>query len=115
MNKKIIGLFAFISLLFCGSSVLASATLINPIGYDTFGDLLTKGILPTVSGIAGSLAVVAIIIAGIFYLTSAGSPTRIETAKKALIYAIVGIVIAIGASAITSGITGMLGAPSGGG
>jgi len=43
-----------------------------------------------------------IIVAGIFYLTSAGSPQRIEKGKTALFYAIGGIVIALSAEAIVS-------------
>jgi len=72
----------------------------NPIKYDDFGKLLTDGIIPAVSAIIGSLSVIMIIIAGILYLTSAGSPEKIGTAKKALTYAIIGIVIAIAASGI---------------
>jgi NAD/NADP transhydrogenase beta subunit len=51
-----------------------------------------------------------IIVAGIFYLTSAGNPQRIETAKKALIYAIAGIAIGLAATAIVNIIKNVIGA-----
>jgi NAD/NADP transhydrogenase beta subunit len=51
-----------------------------------------------------------IIVAGILYLISAGNPGRIETAKKALIYAIAGIVISMLATAAVSLIKSALGA-----
>ena len=80
----------------------ATVTITNPLaagGVDNFDQLLTK-IITGVAGIVASLSVIMIIIAGILYLTSAGSPERIGVAKKALIYAIVGIVIAIAAESI---------------
>ena len=108
MNKKIISLITFFSLSCLAS--FASAQITNPIKYNDFTSLITQGILPAVAGIVGSLATVMIIVAGILYLTSAGSPERIGTAKKALIYAIVGIVIAIAADSIANIITGIIGA-----
>lgn len=43
-------------------------------------------------GIAG---VIGFAIAGILYLTSAGDETRIGTAKNAMLYSIVGVVVAL--------------------
>jgi hypothetical protein len=45
--------------------------------------------------IVGILGVVAFAIAGILYLTSAGDEKRIETAKKAMLMAIVGVIVAL--------------------
>jgi len=50
-----------------------------------------------------------IIVAGILYLTSAGSPDKMKTAKTALIYAIAGMVIGMAAEAIVATIKGVLG------
>lgn len=41
----------------------------------------------------GALAVVAIVYSGISYITAGGDPTKAETAKKNLIWAIIGVVI----------------------
>ena len=100
MNKKIASIIVFISL-FCLAGFALAVQIPNPLtGVDSFGQLLTDKIIPAVAGVIASLATIMIIWAGILYLTSAGSPEKVGTAKKALIYAITGIVIAISAEAI---------------
>jgi len=46
-------------------------------------------------GFVGALAVLMIIVAGIMYLTSGGDEGRVEKAKQWLIYAIVGLIVAL--------------------
>ncbi len=46
-------------------------------------------------GIIGSLSVIVIIVSGLFFVTSQGSPDRIKTAKNALIYSVIGLVVSI--------------------
>lgn len=43
-------------------------------------------------GIAGAIAVVFIVLAGIKYSTSQGEPAQLQKAKEQIIYAIVGLV-----------------------
>ncbi len=43
----------------------------------------------------GIVAVIGFAIAGILYLTSAGDETRMGTAKNAMIYSIIGIIVAL--------------------
>lgn len=85
--------------------ILAQATGVqipNPLGStNTFGALL-ENIIKAVAGIVGALSVIMIIVAGILYLTSAGSPEKMTKAKTALIYAIAGIVITLMASTIVA-------------
>lgn len=88
---------------------LAQVTIPNPLIYNDFGQLLLNGIIPAVAGLVGALSVIMIIVAGILFLTSAGSPERIGTAKKALTYAIVGIVITLISGAIVVTIKSILG------
>jgi hypothetical protein len=45
--------------------------------------------------IVGIVAVIAFLIAGILYLTSAGDEGRVEKAKEAMIAAIIGIIVAL--------------------
>lgn len=54
-------------------------------------------ILRTVLTLVGIAAVIAVIIAGVMYMFSFGNEQQAEKAKKALIYAIIGLLI-IGAS-----------------
>lgn len=92
------------------NTVSAQVTIPNPLGNtNTFGDLFLK-IADAVAGLVGAISVIMIIVAGILYLTSAGSPEKITTARKALFYAIMGIVITLMAGAIVFTIRSVLGA-----
>ena len=107
-NKKV----SIISILVVGllcSAPLAFGQIVNPISSATIPDLLGK-IVTAVGQIITSLGVVMIIVSGILYLTSAGSPERIGTAKKALGGAIAGIVVGLFAQAIVEVIKGIVGA-----
>ena len=79
-----------------------------PPGVPTDFKTLLLQIAGAVGELVSYLGVVMIIVAGIFYLTSAGSPERIGVAKKALIYAIVGIAIGLAAQAIVDIVTGII-------
>lgn len=54
------------------------------------------------SALIGIIAVVMIMIAGVKYMTSQGEPGKINEAKNALLYAIVGIVIVAMAQVIVN-------------
>lgn len=70
-------------------------------------NLLTNG-LNLVYFLAGSIAVIMIIVAGVMYVTSSGDSGRVTKAKNMLTYAIVGIIIVIIAFAITNWVVGVL-------
>ncbi len=59
-------------------------------------------VLTIVFGIVGALALLMIIVSGLRYILSAGDPQRMSKAKDGIIYALVGIVIAITAEAIVN-------------
>lgn len=61
-----------------------------------------KAVLQIFFGILGAFALLVITIAGMSYITSAGDPQKVTNAKNAIIYAIVGLVIAITAESIVS-------------
>lgn len=52
--------------------------------------------------LAGTIAVIVIIIGGIMYATSAGNSGNVTKAKNMLLYSVVGLVIVIAAYAITN-------------
>ncbi len=54
---------------------------------------LVGGIIDWLLVFAGVLAVIAIVYSGLMYITSGGDPAKAETAKKNLVWAIIGIVI----------------------
>ena len=64
------------------------------------------GVLNTVYFISGAAAVIVIIIAGILYTISDGDSNKIARAKNAILYAVVGLVIIMGAFVITGFISG---------
>lgn len=63
---------------------------------------IIKNVTNTLSFVAGVAAVIAIIIGGIMYITSAGDEKRIESAKNTILYAVIGLVVAILAYAIAN-------------
>ncbi|OGZ72615.1 MAG: hypothetical protein A2998_01470 [Candidatus Staskawiczbacteria bacterium RIFCSPLOWO2_01_FULL_37_25b] len=108
MNKKIVSLFALFGLFgFVYFAFAAPVIIPNPLNVDNFGALLLK-IAGGIGVLIGSLGTIMIIVAGILYLTSAGSPERMGSAKKALFYAIAGIAIGISATAIVATIQWVL-------
>lgn len=68
--------------------------------------------IPKIIGVAmwaiGIISVIILIVAGIMYATAAGDESKVKKAKHAIIGAIVGLVIAILASAIVNFVVGAL-------
>ena len=102
MKKVFLYSVIFVSLLtIAGGATAAVAKIENPLSAKNFCELLTK-ISIAVAGLVGAISVIMIIVAGIMYLLSAGNPDRINKAKTAFFYAIMGIVIALSAGAIVT-------------
>lgn len=57
-------------------------------------------ILGIVFGIVGALAVLYVTLSGFRYITSAGDPQKIAKAKNGILYALIGVVVAVLAEAI---------------
>ena len=98
--KKRISILILATILFCfaGSFCFTAnaETVVSPISANSFGDLFQQA-MKYVQGIAGTVAVVFIIVGGIMYMLSAGSKEMAERAKKTLTYALVGIALVIAA------------------
>ena len=69
-------------------------------------DGLLARILPIVFGIAGSIAALIIVIAGIIFILSRGDPQKSATARNAIIYASIGLAISLAAFGIVSIVVG---------
>lgn len=67
--------------------------------------LLTNGLNLTYF-IAGIIAVIVIITAGLMYTTSSGDSSRVAKAKNLLTYSIVGLIIVLSAFVITNFVIG---------
>lgn len=61
--------------------------------------ILTK-IAKLISIIIGLAAVIVMIMAGIQYMTSTGDPAKVNNAKNTIVYAIIGLVLAVFAQII---------------
>lgn len=73
---------------------------------------LTGGVLKNVISIllyvAGTIAVIMIIVGAIRYITSDGDPSKAGQAKNTIIYAVVGLVVAVMSFGIVSFVIGRL-------
>jgi hypothetical protein len=63
-------------------------------------DQTITNIINVLSAVVGVVAVIMILIAGFRYITSSGSEQTVASAKKTLLYAIIGLMIAILAQVI---------------
>lgn len=59
-------------------------------------------IMQIVFGLAAAVAIVVLLLASLKYVTSRGDPAATAKAKNAIIYAIIGLVVAASAFAIVS-------------
>lgn len=62
--------------------------------------------------IVGILAVIGFVISGILYVTAAGDEGQIDKAKKALVYSIIGIIVALIGLIVITAVTNLLGGQS---
>lgn len=70
------------------------------------GDQLFQNGLNLVYFVAGVIAVIVIIVAGIMYAISVGDQSKITRAKTMIIYAVAGLAIILSAFAITNFVIG---------
>ena len=63
-------------------------------------------IFATIFLIVGAISVIFIIIAGIQYITSGGNPDKAKRAKDTILYAIIGLVVALSATVIVNFVIG---------
>jgi len=73
-------------------------------------DLLVLGgnVVRILTALSGGLAVIVIIVAALFYITSTGDPARIKRAKEILINTTIGLVLIISVYAVVTFIIGVL-------
>jgi hypothetical protein len=117
MNKKnkLKLLSLFLPILFVAGSCYflinaahAQTEFTNPLAFTTIEGLL-QNFLATMQKIIVTLALVFIVIGAIMYVTSAGDSGQIESAKKAITMAMLGLAIGIGAPSILKEISSILG------
>ena len=80
--------------------VVPGAPVTGPTSLDQITSLIQK-ILNWVAGIVIFIAIIMLLYAAILFLTAGGSEDRVKKAKNYLIYAIVGIAVAVLAWTVT--------------
>jgi hypothetical protein len=83
------------------SSASGSGGICGAAQQDDFKTLM-KNIVSTLLVVLGMIAVIMIVIGGIRYTTSNGDSAQIKSAKDTILYAVVGLVVAIMAFAIVN-------------
>ncbi|MCQ2571068.1 MAG: hypothetical protein MJ154_02365 [Candidatus Saccharibacteria bacterium] len=129
MKKKIIAcLVAVVAVLMAAFSPVAYATDICSGGYkgnkndpnykaicetnkkESDAQDTVKNILNTVFAWVGIVAVIVIIIGGIFYIISQGEPAKLVRAKSAILYAVIGLIVTLLSFAIVNFVLDRMGA-----
>lgn len=65
-------------------------------------DTVIVTVLDSIIGILGLVAVIFVVVGGVKYMTSAGDPGKVESAKKTIIYALIGLIVCALAFAIVN-------------
>lgn len=108
-NNKIFLKFAGISLLIV--PYLARAQYEHPTGSGLpegiLGDIIIN-VMNWLLVLVGIVGVISFVIAGILYLTAAGDDSKAKTAKQAMTYSIVGMVVALMGYVIIQAVDSML-------
>lgn len=71
----------------------------SPLAYSSFQELINR-IIDFIFWIAISIAPIIIIVGGFYFLTAAGDPEKINTAKKIILWALIGLLIIISAKGL---------------
>ena len=98
MNKKLI-IISAISTLLLPVVVLAYISPGLPTAVGTFDLLITK-IINIVWPILAAATVLSFFVSAFFFVTSNGEPDKVSTARQALIYGIIGIVVSLTALSV---------------
>jgi len=72
----------------------------NPISYDNFPEFMAA-ILDIVVKIGAPIAILMVIYSGYLFVTAQGNDEKLTTAKKALLWALIGTMVLLGAEIIS--------------
>ncbi|MCR4313975.1 MAG: pilin [Candidatus Uhrbacteria bacterium] len=110
MKPILSSLFAFILAL--SPRLLFAATLYNPLDPDNTKTVTVSTIIgrliSTILGVTGSIALLMFVYGGFLWLISAGVPDRVKKGKEVMKWAVLGLVIIVGAYTIVRAIVSAL-------
>jgi hypothetical protein len=112
MKNKIRVVSSALSVALMTLPAMAMAQFAAPTGTNlpegTVTDII-KNIMNWILGIVGVLGVIGFAIAGVLYLTAAGDETKIDKAKQAMTYSIIGVIVALVGLVVIRAASSMLG------
>jgi len=88
--------------------IIASSGIANPFPTVPANHSTILGVFNIFFGIIGALSVLFVIIGGFRYVISGGNPQGTSQAKDTIIYAIIGLVVTVAATAIVNFVFGSL-------
>jgi hypothetical protein len=112
MKKKIKSLVSLLYVLVLTVPVVVGAQAGTPTGTNLPQSTVSGiviGIMDWLLYIVGFLGVIGFAIAGILYLTAAGDDDRISKAKNAMLYSIIGVIVALAGLVVLQFANNMLG------
>ena len=99
MNKKATFSILISFLLLIPLTTILGVTLENPIGAENFGKLVDR-IIDIFFTLALVVTPLMIVIAGLLFVTAAGNPNQVQTARNILLYSLIGFLIILVAKGI---------------
>ena len=107
--KKTLPIITIFSIILVAVPVVVFALEIkNPLQYDSIEKVI-DAVVSFIATIGISIAVIVIIWAGILYMTSGSNESRLQSAKKTIMWAVIGAAILLSAKFITDLIASILG------
>lgn len=82
----------------------------NPLGEGTTISTIIQRLVSFAQSLLAPLSVIAVLLAGLFYMTSGGNPEKLKRAHRTLVWAVIGIAIVLLAATAESIIRTSLGA-----
>ena len=111
MRKKIKSLISTAYIIGLTAPAIALAQFKEPGGTGLPGGSITNivnQVMNWILAIVGAIGVIGFAIAGILYLTAGGEEDRIDQAKRAMLYSIIGVVVALLGLVILRAVSTML-------
>ena len=88
-----------------GGGSSGSNKLENPLQFETISEFL-KAMLGALEIIATPIVVLMLVYSGFLFVSAQGNPEKLVTARKAIMWTIIGAVVVLGASVLASAIEG---------
>ena len=95
------------TVLYANNVIATSITIANPITTSDFSQIIENTLL-WVLGIAGSIALFALIAGGVMYITSAGDEQKVAASKKIFNFTIIGLILILLSYSIIVTVTDIL-------